>query len=59
MAGTPGPVPMAKASGTVNTIAARGAAAAMMMNTIFGVVSVRWKRALPSGRGVPVMKVSR
>src|SRR3954454_8947317 len=58
MAGTPGPVPMAKERGTVNTIAASGAAAAMTMNTIFGVVSVRWKFAPCTAGGAPAMEVS-
>lgn len=38
----------------MNTIAARGAAAAMT-NTIFEGISVRWKRALSSRGGVVVM----
>ena len=55
-AGVAGPAPRRKASGTMPTMAAIGAAAATTKKTIFGVVSP--PRRLPAGCGAAVSVIS-
>lgn len=52
MPGTPTPLPRAKASGTVPTTAASGAAAAITSSTIFGVLRV--PRSAVCGAALPL-----